>query len=551
MNRIAIVLAVLAVFVFAANASSSPSPHHVHHRVKPRFPDAVAVKPLFMPTSSNIVDAGLRFSFLQSGLTVLADGILLAVNSLFQDVSLPNMTIEEKVPIIGHITLELENIKISGVMLHKVDFDLNPASNELDLAFSNLELKVSMDFKWHDHGIIPISDHGSVEITVSDGNIDADVLLQMLAERIHAVVESDSCSLGDFDIKFHAGWVTWLYDLLKDLFKNTIKKDVAKAVQTQLTKIVDTTLNQGFDKLPLTEYFAKGKEAINVDVGITNVTVHKDASNMSFVSFGSEFAVSNNATGAKCPLSPVPLPYVLPANEDFMVQIMLDDRFFNCWLNVITVNGAVNSTITNSQIPSASPINLNTSTWQSYVPMLYEKFPNQLMTADITILPTPNVTTSPSTGVVANMQLAVAFAVNGTIPVFELALDLDFGLDFRLAKNGTLYINSTALSLQVVVINSNVGSINVGSINGLLQMLAPVLQELINDSLKFGIPLPIGKLLQFVQPAFAFQPGYVAIGVNFELLMQDMLKDAAAVRGKCNCWIDPCPCTPPMPFVQL
>lgn len=119
---------------------------------------------------------------------------------------------------------------------------------------------------------------------------------------------------------------------------------------------------------------------------------------------GDLMSVSNNSTGAACPLSPHSLPSVTPGAAGSMLQLLLDDAFLNCvscvaprWSTrctrtleltfrvrvarswVATTNGAMAVTLTNANLPPQFPLRLNTSDWAQLIPALAAKYPDRPM----------------------------------------------------------------------------------------------------------------------------------------------------------------------------
>jgi hypothetical protein len=67
--------------------------------------------------------------------------------------SLPDQELHVDVPVIGHVTLDLSNIKITGFHIPSASIGLAPPS-------AVTGLQVAMDFHWRKDHWPHISDHG-------------------------------------------------------------------------------------------------------------------------------------------------------------------------------------------------------------------------------------------------------------------------------------------------------------------------------------------------------------------------------------------------------
>lgn len=187
-----------------------------------------------------------------------------------------------------------------------------------------------------------------------------------------------------------------------------------------------------------------------------------------------------------------------------------------------TTNGVFSKVVTPATQPPNAILKLNTTSWALLIPELAQQYPDMPM--QLTSSPTspPSVAVS-SAGMVGTIPMNLNYGVitsTGVVPVFDLTSTFTVGLDVTIgARNNTpvINLNVTTLSLELGVVSSQVGTINVIPIQGLLDTVLPFFRTLINDVIKNGIELPLLPGVQLLQPAVVFGDGYLAIACNFVL----------------------------------
>lgn len=164
--------------------------------------------------------------------------------------------------------------------------------------------------------------------------------------------------------------------------------------------------------------------------------------------------------------------------------------------------------LTESEVPSWSPIQLNTSDWIFVVPGLYKTFPNCLMEVNLVALQDPicnfstngalitvygivNVTVIDQTGTQQN-----AFALNGTVSLLGVGI----------LSQTNIIANLSYVSVDFDVYETNVGPINATALDGLLNTIfAEGIVPLANSYLAKGLPLPVVPGLTLVNPSVSFK----------------------------------------------
>jgi len=188
--------------------------------------------------SATATTPGLRFAVTNPGLTEVKDIALPIINAALKDLTIPDMNLDEHLPIIGHITLDLSDIQVTDFNLPDAALGVSsPPSVALDM--SGLTLQVALNYHWRKVHWPHLSSSGSITANPSGGSIVLD--MSMSTENGHVVLKSTDCSVdfSGFDVHFH-GDLSWLYNFFVWLFKNTIKDSVQSAVQKELLDVVDT-----------------------------------------------------------------------------------------------------------------------------------------------------------------------------------------------------------------------------------------------------------------------------------------------------------------------
>lgn len=270
-----------------------------------------------------------------------------------------------------------------------------------------------------------------------------------------------------------------------------------------------------------------GKSRVNIDFAISQLFVAElgnDSSNLYFAA-DDVFSISDNATGTACPLAPPPFPPVSSATDTTMLQLLLADEVMNCMSWVSTFNGALNFTLTDSDLPSGFPLRLNTTDWAVLIPQLATMYPNQLMELGISPASAPAITTDPSAGVSGAAQFLLQNSVvnkDGSLTyTHTLGLNILVGLNVSIvnaqppATNATVLFSLSALNTTLTVVESAIGTIDLTTLDGLLAVGDPIIRSLVNAALAKGVPIPISPGLQFVDPQISYFGGFVGIGSDF------------------------------------
>eukprot|EP00041_Stephanoeca_diplocostata_P014300 m.258840 g.258840 ORF g.258840 m.258840 type:complete len:496 (+) comp19652_c0_seq1:151-1638(+) len=469
-------------------------------------------------------NSSIRVTLTQSGLNELSAIVLPIIqNALNGSISIPDIHIDTHVPEpIGHITLDLTDITLSGVRLADGSIKVAPP-HAVSLSLSGMDFDVNMDFKWRKVHSPHASDHGEVSAKPSDASALVAVQTTVLPTGVpHVNLTQGSTTIGSFDIHFD-GKVSWLYNLFTNLFENQIKDAISKAVSKALGSAVDVDLNKVLGKFPTAKTIGGGKSRLDVNTQLLDLRVSNGtaADGGAYMTIGDYFAIADNLTHALCPpaedLTAV-LPDVVPgaAASESMVQIMLSTRLFDCALWVPFHNGALDV----SNIPGGP-----TSAWLAILPTLPLKYPNATVRLDLTPSAQPLITARANAdgGLLSaslGYNINVSVVTNGTdVYAVTLRATAATGIELETVCNTngsiTLYGNVTTLDVNVTVVRSAVGFIDKVALELISKLVGPIVEKAVNSVLANGFTLPATKGIRLLNASTLIENGYIAIVTDF------------------------------------
>jgi len=243
-----------------------------------------------------------------------------------------------------------------------------------------------------------------------------------------------------------------------------------------------------------------------------NIPLVQSTANNNWLDLGFSFTVVNTRGGALCP-SPIPdIPLVDAGATGRMLQIFMGQHFFQCAMWVNYNNGVLDVTI-----PS------NATDWWMIIPQIPTKWPGAGLKLRVTMYKLGAVAITPS-GMTAELPLSINITVQpqtGGPPVHAAALSATSVASIRVwigkdaTNHPTIYLNVTSLKLTFGVIDSAVGPIDLGLLQGLTDIIVPILVQAIDEVLKKGFIIPISKGLGLTNDVIVFSNGYLAIEADF------------------------------------
>jgi len=272
-----------------------------------------------------------------------------------------------------------------------------------------------------------------------------------------------------------------LIQLLLPFLQVIIQKEVGQLIQ----KAVNDNLNKILQTLPFVAPIIKNK--MEIDYSLAS-PIEFGSNYLSLPLNGEFYEIPQHQ---ECPATRYPIPSVV---SDSMLQIVLSDYIANSAGFAFQNLGVLEVNITQNEIPSWSPIGLNTTDFRFILPQLYNQFPNDGMLLNLVGESPPFSVFSESgcivsvygflnTFVLQNNGLVLAFTLNGTVTMNATVAITDSN---RIVP--TLYLLEVNFSLY----QSEIGPFDVSVLDSLLNTLfADGVIPIINGLISVGFPIPV------------------------------------------------------------
>lgn len=135
------------------------------------------------------------------GLQKLMDILLTIINTNFRELSIPDQHMDENVPVIGKIHLDITNIKIHQFRIpHGKAGSGAPSNFNLELG-PGIGLLIQANWHWRKVHWPHLSGHGSVDITPENGDISTAMQITPSAGHFHVTAVTSHCNFDKFKIK--------------------------------------------------------------------------------------------------------------------------------------------------------------------------------------------------------------------------------------------------------------------------------------------------------------------------------------------------------------
>jgi len=275
-----------------------------------------------------------------------------------------------------------------------------------------------------------------------------------------------------------------------------------------IVKSINTDLNNLLQTLPFLAHISKNVE---LDYSLAS-PITFTANSVTLPLNGEFYEISNHQ---ECPWPRVATPDTVTQN---MLQVILSDYLANSAGFVYLNNGNLQVNITNDEVPSWSPITLNTSDWRILLPNLYAKFPNDDMVINLVAAKPPVVVFSPTGGLVSSYGYLTAMPIVNGIPTFAFSLNGTVQFSATISIKGNMIIPNLAyLDVDFSLYESAIGHFDTSFFDSLLNTLfADGIVPVVNGFLSAGFPIPIVEDVQLVNPAIGWQKDYLYIASDIK-----------------------------------
>ncbi len=327
------------------------------------------------------------------------------------------------------------------------------------------------------------------------------------------VAKDVQVNFANMDVKVHGSMLSWLYDLIFSIAKNTIKQQASTAIAAQVKQMLNVMVNQLLATL-------------NLEVPVSAVA-QVDMQFTAPPSFSGGFAQAwlkgqfENITAPQdAPVPHSPLPTNAPS---MMIEADVDQFLFNSGFWFLFHGDMLSHTVTQADIPPEVGLQLTTKTFGALVPAMKAAYPNSNLEWGLVATQQPNAAITPDQGVLMtgsfNMTWLVQATPNATEfkPMFTLGLDM--AATVNLAANGTNLTASVGLrSFHMTLLDSALGPFDTTTLTAFFNaIISSSLIPMANQRLKPGFPLPVVEGMSLRSPALTTNAGYFSLvsDVNF------------------------------------
>jgi len=245
------------------------------------------------------------------------------------------------------------------------------------------------------------------------------------------------------------------------------------------------------------------KKKLNTDLLIDYGLVAKPLFQPNFLSLPENAEFYNPTTMEECPMSLCNSNNLANHVNGEELQVTLSDSIPMSVGFVYYTLGKLKVNVYDKDIPSWSPIRLNTTSWRYIIPILYQKYPNKLMSLQVKATQSPTcVFSANGAAVEVDGEIEVFVIDNGqSIPAFILGGTINLAGTAKLVSM-TLFGNLTYVDGKFFIVKSDIGKFDVNAFTKYIDMFfAKGLVPLVNLILKTtGFKIPVVHGLDFISP---------------------------------------------------
>ena len=436
---------------------------------------------------------GIEMELSEAGFNYFAGVAAPMIEAKIKTITIPSMSGKK-----DSISYSVSNIKVNSLTLDNVKI-ASAAGKGLSLSVKPMSIAISADWSYRED-VWPHIPNGGGSLTASVGgssSVQTAVALTAGTDgKPHSTHISTAVSIDSFSVKVHGSILSWLYDLIVDAFKGTLKDKIESSASDAVNSFWDTTVNALLAKyatvLPLR--VDAPYNVAQVDDSVVEVTSLADR--LIFGVLGEVEALAN-ATKKIAPYPHSAQPFATNPAGSAMVRIKLSPFVLKSAAWTFFNYGLVTYEILPSMVPSSSPIQLNTADviLAGLAPGLAKNCPQQNVTVTLNGSAVPNESEAPS-GIGLTVPLDFIFdapACGAANKSFALRCG-GFGLAAEVkawVTGETIMANVSYISCEIEEAWSDVGPIQADGLQHLVDLLVPtVVVPFINKAIAKGFPLP-------------------------------------------------------------
>jgi len=407
------------------------------------FPICVVVLLLFSVVAYAI-QPGFQATLGQAGFQTTIDHFLPPLVAKIQGLHLPDINGKQ-----SSFEYHVTNIRITQCTYKSAVVGLK---NHLSFDLNNLHVHIALNWKYRE-SIWPHIPNGSGGADVDANNVHIGVALSATVTpsgRITLKADSVAANLNSVSIKTHGSLFSWLYNIIIDLFKNTLKSAAEKALHDALGSAITVQANNILATFP---FVIPLDSTADLDYHLTGPPIYPE-----------QRYIQQDFVGAIMPKggSPPNLPRhgIAQYRSGKMVDLVADQYFFDSAIDTYHRAGLFNWLITPANLPSNSPIKLNTSDFAILFPLLFQKYPNRAMQVHIVAVTKPTLSFSSDVQKIdVPLTATVLIDSNGQgnfTQAFVLQVSAGGSLEASI-KQTSIFLKVDTLVFSLKVISSNIG----------------------------------------------------------------------------------------------
>jgi len=420
----------------------------------------------------------------------------------------------------GKIKYEFKNMRVTNFQPPQFTAKVNPGQS-ISLTLSGASISVHGDWHYKIKILFPISDSGSVDVSLSQVTITTTVVF---GESLgHPTIRSTgcSCNIGNVDVDIHTG-LDWLYNL----FKGAIEKKIEQILKDKLCELLNQEIN---------EDAAKSLAELKMIVDVGSVLKEDVMMNFSLIAapiMGAQYVEAqmngetfmSRDTPGQSGLSPSPFQES-PATTT-MVTIWLSDYILDTFGYSLQKRNLLVYNLTKDDLDPRDQHFLNimcddesleTKCVGSVVPKLRKipKYTNGSTVVGMWSTMVPRL--SIQSGQIAGLFKGnMAFFAKGT-PTSEpeYVFTINVTASFRLKagmKDNIIHAQIIRSRVRVDILDSQIGPISDVGLQWIFNSVNSMfIQGKLNELGAKGFPIPKIKNVVYVNPAFEFMDSSVVI----------------------------------------
>ncbi|XP_072022258.1 bactericidal permeability-increasing protein-like [Amphiura filiformis] len=465
------------------------------------------------------VNPGFKARVTQKGINYMRD---VGLNILKQELStlpIPDISGSEKIKGVGKVDYTVSNMRVNSFNIPSATLVPDPTIKGVTLNANSLSLAMHGDWRYSAKiAGIHVKDHGSFDVNGDGITLHVTIRIGMDSSgRPTVSSQSGDCvfSIGSLHVKFHGG-ASWLYDL----FEHDISKALKKSLVNQACSLVQNGINTDLSKeLAKLDLVAKIDDVAEIDYSLVSAPTFQGGINTA--NKGEVFPIGKRQE-APFPVPPIPND----PDDSNMVEVWITQFLFQSAGYVYFKAGYLEYNLTQDKLPSGGQISLNTSSTfvKIALPQVSKMYPNLLMQVNVNASSSPDVRMKPNS-INGSVVIDAVFFVqlpNKTLTnmfTVQLTTYVSASLGF---KGHNITWNSTVIRVDVQLLESNIGDINMSLLKSALDIAVRILLiPMVNEEGSKGIPLPSIDDVIFENPVIKVNQGYFKLGLDVKYTGSD------------------------------